>query len=156
MPAPPPEIKLLRLPAMAYDYRILADENLLLITGSGEVSSKDIHRVVTAFQKDPVWNPTMNMLVDWRGVTDLHIAQEDLEQLAEDALGPDQMQLGTPLGPSAAVVLAGHEQVGVPMKYYTYLRKSNLKAKIFFRIGEAAEWLGVAPGLFSGDDEPSS
>lgn len=141
---------------MAYDYRIIADENLLLITGSGEVSSKDIHRVVTAFQKDPAWNPTMSMLVDWRDVTDLQIDEKDLAQLAEDALGPEQMQLGTPLGPSAAVVLAGHDQAGVPMKYYTYLRKSNLKAKIFFRIDEAAAWLGVSPRLFHGDDEPSA
>ena len=141
---------------MAYDYRIIADENLLLITGSAEVSSKDIYRVVTAFQKDPEWNPSINMLVDWRGVTDLHIEEKDLEQLAEDALAPDQMQLGTPLGPKAAVVLVGHEHAGVPMKYYTYLRKSNLKAKIFFRIDEAAKWLGVSPELFQDVDESSS
>lgn len=137
---------------MAYDYRIVADENLLLITGSGEVSSEDIHRVVTTFQKDPAWNPTMNMLVDWRAVTELHVDEEQVAQLAEDALGPDQMQLGAPLGPRAAVVLARHDQSRVPMMYYTYLRKSGLKAKIFFRIDEAATWLGVSPDLFNGSD----
>lgn len=142
-----------RLPPMAYDYRIIADENLLLITGSGEVSSKDIYRVVTAFQKDPAWNPTMNMLVDWRDVTELQIEEKDLAQLAEDALGPDHMALGTPLGPRAAVVLAGHEHARVPMKYYTYLRESGLKAKIFFGMDEAAKWLGVSPDLSDGDDE---
>ena len=141
---------------MAYDYRILADENLLLITGSGEVSSKDIHRVVTAFQKDPAWNPTMPMLVDWRAVTDLDVEEEDMARLADDALGPDLMELGTPLGPRAAVVLATHEHASVPMKYYTYLRKSKLQAKIFFRMDEAAKWLGVSPDLFHTDDEPSS
>lgn len=142
--------------SMAYDYRIIADENLLLIAGSGEVSSKDIYRVVTAFQKDPAWNPTMNMLVDWRSVTDLHIEDQDVARLAEDALGPDQMQLGTPLGPRAAVVLVGHEHARVPMKYYTYLQKSGLKAKIFFGIDEAAQWLGVSADLFPGDDESQS
>ena len=139
---------------MAYDYRINADENLLLITGAGEVSSKDIHRVVTAFQIDPAWNPTMNMLVDWREVTDLDIDVEDMEQLAEDALGPDQMKLGTPLGPRAAVVLASHDHANIPMKYHTYLRASNLKAKIFFNMAEAATWLGISPQLF--DDGTSS
>lgn len=139
---------------MAYDYRIIADENLLLITGAGEVSSKDIHRVVTTFQKDPAWNPNMNMLVDWREVTDLDIDVEDMEQLAEDALGPDQMKLGTPLGPRAAVVLSRHDQASIPMKYHTYLRASNLKAKIFFHMDEAARWLGVSPELF--DDKSSS
>lgn len=141
---------------MAYDYRIIADENLLLITGSGEVSSKDIYRVVTAFQKDPAWNPAMSMLVDWRSVTDLHIEDQDVAQLAEDALGPDLMQLGTPLGPRAAVVLASHEHARVPMKYHTYLRGSGLKAKIFFDMQEAARWLGVSTDLFPEDDESPS
>ncbi len=140
---------------MAYDYRIIADENLVLISGSGVVSSEDIHRVVTSFQKDPAWNSTMNMLVDWRGVTELHIDEEQVAQLADDALGPDQMQLGTPLGPSAAVVLARHDQSRVPMMYYTYLRKSGLKAKIFFSIDEAATWLGISPDLFHDSDESS-
>lgn len=141
---------------MAYDYQIIPDENLLLITGSGEVSSKDIHRVVTAFQKDPEWNPTMNMLVDWRRVTDLQIEEEEVAQLADDALGPDQMRLDTPLGPRAAVVLAKHEFARVPMMYYTYLRESGLQAKIFFRIDEAAKWLGINAELFHEEDGPSS
>lgn len=141
---------------MAYDYRILPDENLLLITGSGDVSSADIYRVVTAFQKDPAWNPSMKMLVDWRDVSNLHIQEEDLARLADDALGPDQMERGTPLGPSAAVVLTGHQHASVPMMYYTYLRKSGLKAKIFFHIDEAAKWLGISPQIFNDDIERRS
>lgn len=137
---------------MAYDYRILAGENLLIIKGSGDVSSKDIHRVVTAFQKDPAWNPTMPMLVDWRQVTDLQIDKDEVAQLAEDALGPDQMQLGTPLGPRAAVVLANHEYARVPMMYYTYLRDSGLQAKIFFDMDEAAKWLGLEPARLKAED----
>lgn len=133
---------------MAYDYRIIPDENLLVITGSGEITADDIHRVVTAFQKDPSWHPTMNMLVDWRRVTAVHAEPEQVERLAADALGPDQMELGTPLGPSAAVVLGSHEHTRVPMMYYTYLRKSGLKAKIFYRMDEAAKWLGISSGLF--------
>lgn len=138
---------------MAYDYRLLPEENLLLITGSGAVSSEDIYRVVTAFQKDPEWNPRMDMLVDWRQVTDLQVEEDEMAKLADDALGPDQMQLGTPLGPRAAVVLASHEHARVPMMYYTYLRKSGLKAKIFFEIKEAAKWLELSADLFRNDDD---
>lgn len=138
---------------MPYDYRIFADRNLLLITGSGLVTSEDIHRVVTGFQRDPAWRPTMMMLVDWRRVSELSIDPDEVAKLAAEALAPEQMELGTPLGPRAAVVLSGHEHVEVPMLYYGQLRKSGLKAKIFFGMEEAAEWLGVDLGAL-GDEPP--
>lgn len=140
---------------MAYEYRIIAEENLLLITGLGEISAEDIHRVVTAFQKDPAWNPSMNMLVDWRRVSDVQVDDADAARLADEALGPEQMQLGTPLGPSAAVVLSSHAHARVPMMYHTYLRKSGLKARIFFSIEEAAKWLGVSPERFVNENDAS-
>ena len=149
MPAPPPEIKLRRLPAMAYDYRILADENLLLITGSGEVSSKDIHRVVTAFQKDPDWNPTMNMLVDWRGVTELLIDLDEIRTLATEALDEERMQLGKPLGPRAAVVIQNPDHEMIPKVYAGYLRKSGLETLVTYKLQEALDWVGVDPATIA-------
>lgn len=131
---------------MSYEYRIIPEQDLLLIKGRGSVTSADIHRVVTAFQRDPAWRPTMKMLVDWREVDDLHIDLDEVRQLASDALDPGLMQLGTPLGPRAAVVLSGHEHASVPMLYHSYLRKSGLKAKIFFAMEEAARWLGLEAG----------
>lgn len=128
---------------MAYEYRILPDKDLLLITGSGTVTSAEIHRVVTAFQRDPEWKPSMKMLVDWRRVEDLEIDHDDVEKLAAEALDPEKMKLGTPLGPRAAVVLSSHRHASVPMLYHTYLRASRLESKIFFNLAEAAVWLGV-------------
>ena len=128
---------------MAYDYRIVPDLDLLIITGSGTVSSDDIRRVVTSFQRDPAWHPDMKMLVDWRRIDELLIELDDVQQLATEALTPEQLERGTPLGPSAAVVLADHKHASIPMLYYGYLRKSQLKAKIFFRMEEAARWLDV-------------
>lgn len=85
----------------------------------------------------------MSMLVDWRQVDDLHIDQEEVEKLAAEALDPERMKLGTPLGTRAAVVLSSHKHASIPMLYYTFLRSSQLQAKIFFKIEEAAAWLGV-------------
>src|SRR5690606_29885236 len=61
---------------MSYEYRIIPEEDLLIITGSGTVSSDDLYRVVTAFQKHPAWRPSMKMLVDWRHVTELDVDEE--------------------------------------------------------------------------------
>lgn len=66
-------------------------------------------------------------------------------ELSKDALAPNRMELATPLGPRAPVVLLSHEQADVPMLYNTYLRKSVLKAKTFFNMDEAAKWLGISP-----------
>lgn len=138
---------------MSYEYRIIPEEDLLIITGSGAVSSDDIYRVVTAFQKDPAWRPSMKMLVDWRHVTELDVDEEGVARLAQDALGPEQMGLGTPLGPSAAVVLSRHDQARIPMMYHTYLRKSGLKSKIFFSMEEAARWLGISVDRVNSQDD---
>lgn len=132
-------------PPVAYEYRVLSDLNLLLITGHDVVTSSEVHRVVTGFQRDPKWNPSMPMLVDWRGVTDLQIDLDEVTKLAEEALSPEQLSRGAPLGPRAAVVLAHHQHASVPMMYHTHLRKSGLKAKIFFSLDEAASWLGIEP-----------
>lgn len=141
---------------MAYDYRILPEQDLLIITGSGTVTSDDIRRVVTGFQKDAEWRPNMKMLVDWRRIDDLMIELEDVHQLATEALGPDMLELGTPLGPSAAVVLADHKHASVPMLYYGYLRKSQLKSKIFFRMEDAAKWLDIDVKALPPENLPDS
>lgn len=141
---------------MAYDYRILPEQDLLIITGSGTVTSDDIRRVVTGFQKDAAWHPNMKMLVDWRRIDDLLIELDEVHQLATEALGPDKLKLGTPLGTSAAVVLADHKHASIPMLYYGYLRKSQLKSKIFFRMEDAARWLGIDFNSLPADDPSES
>jgi len=128
---------------MAYDYRIIPDQNLLLITGSGSITSEDIHRVVVSFQRDPAWQPTMNMLVDWRRVYEVLIELDEIKQLVADALTPERKELGKPLGMRAAVVLSDPDHETIPLLYAGYLRESGLETKIFYRLDRAAEWLGV-------------
>ena len=128
---------------MTYDYFVAPEHNLLVIVGSGSISSADIYRVVTAFQKDPEWNPGMNMLVDWRRVTGLEIDLDQVRQLASVSVDGELQKLGTPLGPRAAVLIANFDYESIPKVYAGYLRKSGLQTKVTYRADEAAEWLGL-------------
>ena len=130
---------------MAYEYRIIPEQNLLVITGSGTVTSADIYRVVVSFQEDPAWDSSMNMLVDWRLVDELLIELDDVKRLALDAVNPAKQELGMPLGPRAAVVLSDQNHETIPLIYAGYLRKSGLETKVFYKIVSALVWLGADP-----------
>ena len=114
--------------------------NLTTFVVYGEVSADDVLAAIRPFYEDPGFEPTLNVLWDYReGAPDPSITDKEIEQIVSYLSN----HAGKRAGGKTAIVARADLEFDVSKKYefFTQLKGLSITVKVFRSLGEAMIWL---------------
>jgi len=68
---------------MPWTHRIIADRELIIVTGTGLLTDDDVVGGVRALVGDPDFRPTFRVFTDFGGLTDVRVTSDTVRRVAE-------------------------------------------------------------------------
>jgi hypothetical protein len=128
---------------MSIRIRIEPDARLRQAVLEGTVGDDDLVDAYAAVLGDPDFDPTLNDLVDARGVRRIDVTPAGIRRLADVIQQVDRLALPTKI----AVVVSDDDAFEVARMYESLRAAQHAPAehRVFRDMAEAREWLGLEP-----------
>jgi hypothetical protein len=123
---------------MPFSFRIDIERGLVLFTGLGTFTSKDLLTCLEDVVAHPGFQPHFDHLVDMRQVTDFQPGAED--NMIRAARDRDDVNLQ---GGRFAIVSSSDLVFGMTRMYETLMNDAGVKVRTFRSMDEAKTWLGL-------------
>src|SRR5512133_426327 len=123
---------------MPLTHRVLKEQRLVLIIGSGYVSAIDIVANRRALLSDPDFDPSFNALVDLTRVPEASLDLDAMRTLSREPLFSRASRV------AIVLVVSGSEALfAIARMYETYREVSNMgdHLRVFRTLEKAREWL---------------
>ena len=119
---------------MPTSYRIDVRAGVVFSVLEGHITNEELLEHQQRMSADPDFKPTMNHLIDTRGITEVSIT----------ALGLHLLTTRSNLGPgSRRAIIAGDVGASYVRLFQTLRRQSGADVKIFSTVEDAHRWLGL-------------
>ncbi|MEM7034604.1 MAG: hypothetical protein AAF629_34000 [Chloroflexota bacterium] len=122
---------------MPLSYQLLASEQLIVISGTGDLTTTDIETIIRQIHADPQWEPTYDYLFDYRGIEGTSAPIKDVYRIV------DQVSLYRDVlaGSYCAVVAPNLVIYGFARVFQTLVSGWEMKLAVFRSIEDAYFWL---------------
>jgi len=123
---------------MPLTHRVLKEQRLVLIVGSGDVAANDIVANRQALLSDPDFDPSFNALVDFTHVPETSLDLDAMRTLSREPLFSRASRI------AIVPVASGSEALfAIARMYETYREVSNMgdHLRVFRTLEKAREWL---------------
>ena len=132
---------------MPFNYVVRKEHRLVISTGSGLVTWKEIKARQDQTQIDPDFNPEYNQIVDLRSVTDFDMSTEQTRLLARRRIfSPNSKRAFIATSPSVF-------GMGRMWETYTEFSENPSQIRVFYDVASALRWLGVDSSVLPNVDE---
>lgn len=121
---------------MPITYDIEQSTRLVIATGSGKLSGKDVLEHIRDLANDERYIPPMKKIIDYRAVEDLVISMDEAEMIATRKGRLDEFK-----GEVCAFITPGDSTYGTARVHQAMLGKGNVKSAVFRSKEEALGWI---------------
>jgi len=121
-----------------YSYTIDSEAHFVLVEYHGRLSVDEMLRFREEVSRDPAFDPTLNVIHDFRGVTQTDLSADDIQTLSRRTVFAESVRYGV-------VVNTQHQHALVRM-YDGYRRYRPGHLSIFRDMGEALAWIRRGAG----------
>lgn len=118
---------------MPVNYQLYPDENLVVVTYSGDLSLQDIIEIRKQGMADPDFNPEFHVIDDASAVTSTSLNFDQLSQASEKSI--------INRGVRRALVAVTDLQRGMANMYRVLSESEGHNFKVFSDIDEAKKWI---------------
>lgn len=124
---------------MDLDLEFDSDCHVARICIRGRVCGNDLKRAIISLYENQYWQPGYNAFWDWRGVQELDFSPLDLQEVrkVQEALAP---RMGHGRG---AIVTRRDMDTEIASLLALHMRRIGRERRVFLKLDEAAEWLGL-------------
>jgi hypothetical protein len=127
---------------MPTSYRIDVRAGLVFSVLEGHITNEDLLDHQQRISADPDFTPTMNHVIDTRGITDVSVT----------ALGLHLLTTRSNLGPGARrALIEGNASSSYVRMFQTLRSQTGADTKIFSTVEAAYRWLGLDHGAEPGN-----
>lgn len=124
---------------MPIKYDILEEQNLILATGSGVVTAKDVISHLDSLATEDKYIAPMKKLVDYRTIESIIISPDEAEIIAQR-----KKELSNKFSnEKCAFISPGDLTFGTARVHQALVESVDINTAVFRNIEEALEWLGV-------------
>ena len=130
---------------MAYAYRLFPQHGVFVVRAEGTITGTDIARTTIQMLDDPRFDPALDGLYDYRGITSLAVGPEEMRQIASAVL--DRRRHLTRPSVRLAIVVTDEATADIVELYRHLTRDVPQEIRQFRRMRPALQWLGLAGDL---------
>lgn len=124
---------------MPINYDIDEKEKLIVATGSGIVTGKEVQEHLESLANDDRYKAPMKKLVDYSTIDSIRISQDEADTIAQIK----NKHIGTFAGEKCAFVSPGDLTYGTARVHQALIDSTDINTQVFRNIKEAKEWLDV-------------
>lgn len=124
---------------MPITYEIGSENRLVLVTGTGTITGRDVLGHLRELSDDPGYSAPMLKLVDYRNVKDLQITPNEAVTIASTKEGLQQKFKDE----RCAFISPGDATYGISRVHHALIDSADITTAVFRLAEDALGWLGL-------------